>query len=42
MAEFLQEIRNNPRREDTAVLEKLKKEVIKQIQLVFKNPDLED
>lgn len=42
LAEFLQEIRSNVRREDKVVLEKLNKEVIKQIQLVFKNPDVED
>ena len=31
IAQFLQEIRNNPRREDKVVLEKLNKEIIKRV-----------
>lgn len=33
---------NGPREDDTIVLERVKKEIIKQIHIVFKNPDLED
>jgi len=36
----MEEVRSNPRREDKIVLEKLEKEIVKQIQQVFKNPDL--
>jgi hypothetical protein len=42
IAEFIEEVRSNPRRDDTVVLEKVKKEIVKAICLVFKNPDLDD
>jgi hypothetical protein len=42
IAQFLQELRSNSRQDDTVVLEKVKNEIIKNIHMVFKNPDLED
>jgi hypothetical protein len=40
IAEFLQEMRSGTRQDDSIVLERVKKEIVKNIYTVFKNPDL--
>ena len=40
IADFLQEMRSGARHDDSIVLERVKKEIVKHIYTVFKNPDL--
>lgn len=40
IAEFLHSMQNSPRQDDSTILDRVKKEIVKQIYTVFKNPDL--
>lgn len=42
MREFLEKRKRENRTEDKIILEEVKKELCKNIMLVFKNPDLDD